>query len=76
MKPKNKYYCTGILRGNPTEMEVEAVSEKQAEYFFKKYYGKAGFTMRNVRAEFMYAVDECPRGEQLAMNIDAAWRVS
>lgn len=69
MKTKNKYYCAGILRGNPTEMEVEAVSEKQAEYFFKKYYGKAGFAMRNVRAEFMYAVDECPRGVQQEFNL-------
>lgn len=69
MKTKNKYYCTGILRGNPTEMEVEAVSEKQAEYFFKKYYGKAGFAMRNVSIEFMYAVEECPQGVQQEFNL-------
>lgn len=69
MLKMNKYLCSGILRGNYTEMEVEAVSVKQAEFFFKKYYGKAGFAMRNVRAEFMYTLDACPQGEQLVFNI-------
>lgn len=76
MKAKNVYYCSGVLRGQHQEQHIEAVSEKQAEYFFKKYYGKDGFTMRNVRAEFICAMEECPQGEQLAMHIDATWRVS
>lgn len=69
MATMNMYYCSGILRGNLTEMKIEAASARQAEYFFKRYYGKAGFAMRNVTAEFMYAVDECPQGLQLEMKL-------
>ena len=69
MRAKNKYYCSGVLRGRLQEKEIYACSEKQAEYFFKKYHGKAGFAMRDVRTEFMYAMEECPLGVQIEMNL-------
>lgn len=46
----SRYRCSGVVRDRKQSKIITAVSEKQAEFFFKREYG---YAMRNFQIQFI-----------------------
>ena len=61
---QNRYVCSGLVNGQLYRGSVNAVSIKQAEFFWKRKYG---FACRNFRVERIINAQE--EQSQLCFNI-------
>lgn len=61
---QNRYTCSGIIQGRLYRGSVNAVSIKQAEYFWKRKYG---FACRNFQIENIVNLEK--EQGQLCFNI-------
>ena len=65
LKLKMKYYVSAVVNNHRESKRIEAVSKKQASYFFKLTYG---FACRDLQVKPIRPINEV-KTEQIKMTI-------